>query len=283
MADNLGFGELSAAQERLLDLVATEVRDHLEDYREAGKELDRRFSVQVLRKERGGEIRRTANAATRLEKAARAIINEPGYRHIRTAANLLKARTVLLVAWLLGDPEAGDCRLAGGAMLTGFQAIPWEFEPDSTPMGLLKSPESREGKAALTKFGDCRLGVRVAAFEADDHWGNDPKWAKLITSTLRFVHGIEVDLPAGPTIPPVMQFTPTDADLRILVALEKRKTRTVATFLNVPGVGVKVMAARLRSLEEAGLVDRNEGPRKGWAISTRGRELCASSAPTKRP
>lgn len=229
MVDNLGHGELSAGQERLLDRVANEVRDHIDEYREAGEELDRRYSYNILRKERADEIRRPVrNAyreagrrveriseirphmtrrkhrapgrelyhpdgewtpASRLEKAARAMIDDPGYRHVRTAANLLKARMLLLMAWLLGDPEAGDCRLASGALLTEFQAIPWEFEPGSTPISLLMLPESLEGKAALKKFGNCRLGVRANALEAEDQWGNDPKWVAAVTEALEFVNG----------------------------------------------------------------------------------------------
>jgi hypothetical protein len=77
-------------------------------------------------------------------------------------------------------------------------------------------------------------------------------------------------------------FVPTDKDIEILEVLGRRQTRCKADVLAVPGVGEGVKKTRLPILERAGLVDRAEGKRRGWAISPTGRTLLASSAHAKR-
>ena len=68
-------------------------------------------------------------------------------------------------------------------------------------------------------------------------------------------------------------FTPTDADVEILKALEQRQTLCKADSLSVRNVGEHKIKSRLPELEKHGLVDRPEGLRSGWAITPKGRDL----------
>ncbi len=80
---------------------------------------------------------------------------------------------------------------------------------------------------------------------------------------------------AGKPATPTGEFTPLDQDLSILEALAKRKARTKTDALGVRGVGARLIKERLPLLEKYGLVDRNDGIRRGWAITAKGRDLCA--------
>jgi hypothetical protein len=77
-------------------------------------------------------------------------------------------------------------------------------------------------------------------------------------------------------------FTPQDADIGILDKLNGRQTRTPAGLLDVPDCGQRKLGERLRGLEAAGLVDRAEGKRSGWAITDAGRRILAQNLPEKR-
>ena|GEM_PF-5796473 len=83
----------------------------------------------------------------------------------------------------------------------------------------------------------------------------------------------EVGLAANETA--LHNFVPTQEDVLILKELSKKKARITAEKLRVPSVGQRQIKTRLTRLEKAKLVDRNEGKKKGWAVTEQGRAVCS--------
>jgi hypothetical protein len=172
-----------------------------------------------------------------------------------------KAERVLLLTWLITDPDASE--VGSRDPITEFQAWPWGYPdrdamvPDDLmldPMVLLdRQPE-----------GERRYALRLAVFEEHPQWIEWARWAW--------------------TLQPVSALTGEHAVmLHVLMAANRAmgQEEIAASIVGTAGVAIsrKTIGELLNDLRALGYTERPHGERGGDAITSRGRAVGEKTLP----
>jgi len=193
------------------------------------------------------------------------------------------ADRILLVSWLATDPEAHERQPA----VTEFQQWGWTVrdidDPRRTPSWVPGDPPADRSDDPASDYANrVRLGrvtpeeaARVDALDAmrDRYWMRHevflwhPQWIGRVREAWAWVQreGGEAEARQSQA---ASAFTPTEADADIMQALAEASTTLNQSDIEAgSGRPRSVVKHRLSVLEDAGLVHRPHGVRKGYALT----------------
>jgi len=123
----------------LLDQIIKEVVDHPDDYREIGRWLDEHYSATAIRKRKADEPDRPYLKTHELETYVRfrMVIEDIkcdriNFQRMESQERLFQARKLLLILWLLIDPDAHTRKLG----ISRFEDWAWNRPIDGMPDGV---------------------------------------------------------------------------------------------------------------------------------------------------